>query len=115
MDHILLHYTRTRVLWHLLFSLFGVVWVLPSSIREVLLGWHGSFVGKKRKKTWRAAPLYRFWTIWKERNSKTFDNEGQSIQGLKSSFSCNLGAWCKMHIVPRPHSLIDFVECLGLG
>ena len=51
-DHMLIHYIKTQVLWHLLFSLFGVSWVLPSSIRELLLSWHKSFVGRKRKKVW---------------------------------------------------------------
>ena len=43
-NHILIHCTKTRVLWKLLFALFGVTWVLPCSIRETLLGWFGSFM-----------------------------------------------------------------------
>ena len=46
-DRLLVHYVKTRVLWELLCVLFGVSWVLPSLIRESLLSWHGSFVGKK--------------------------------------------------------------------
>ena len=62
-DHLLLHCSKARALWELLFTLVGVSWVLPSSVRETLLSWHGSFVGKKRKKVWRAAPLHIFWTV----------------------------------------------------
>ena len=66
-DHILLHCDKARVLWDLLFSLFRVFWVMQSTVREAMLSWHGSFVGRKRKKVWRAAPLCIFWTIWKEK------------------------------------------------
>ena len=64
-DHLLIHGTKARVVWELLFNLFGASWVLPSSVKEILLGWHGSFVGKKRVKVWRTAPLCLFWTVWK--------------------------------------------------
>ncbi|RVX20823.1 Protein HUA2-like 3 [Vitis vinifera] len=49
-DHLLIHCTKSKVLWDLLFTLFSVQWVLPLSVKEVLLGWHDSFVGKKRRK-----------------------------------------------------------------
>ena len=78
-DHLLLHCSKTRALWDLLFTLFGVSWLLPSLVRETLLNWHGSFVGKKRKKVWRAAPLYIFWTVWKVRNRLAFKNDVLSI------------------------------------
>ncbi|RVX01863.1 hypothetical protein CK203_019500 [Vitis vinifera] len=51
-DHILLHCSVVRVLRQLLFALFGVSWVLSSSVRETLLAWHDSCVGMKRKKAW---------------------------------------------------------------
>ena len=49
-DHLLLHCVMTRTLWNLLFSLFGVEWVLSSTVKETHLGWHGAFVGKICKK-----------------------------------------------------------------
>ena len=75
-----------RVLRDLLFILFRVSWVLPSSVRETLLSWHGSFMGKKCKKVWRVAPLYIFWTVWKARNRLTFNDDVLSIQRLKYIF-----------------------------
>ncbi|RVW44116.1 putative ribonuclease H protein [Vitis vinifera] len=53
---LLLFCEKARMLWLLIFSFFGVQWVMHSSVRRNLLGWHGSFVGKKREKAWRAAP-----------------------------------------------------------
>ena len=49
-DHIPIHCYTARVLWKLLFSLFCVLQALPSSVKETFLGWHGSFVGKKKEK-----------------------------------------------------------------
>ena len=62
-DHLLLHCVKTRVLWNLLFSLCGVAWTLSCIVKETLLGWHGAFVGKARKKAWQMAPLCIFWSI----------------------------------------------------
>ena len=39
-DHLLFHYEKLRVLWELLFSLFGVYWVIPS-VWETPLSWRG--------------------------------------------------------------------------
>ena len=62
-DHLLIHCTKARLLWDLLLAIFGVPWVFPLSVRETLLPWRGTFVGKKRKKAWMAAPLSIFWSI----------------------------------------------------
>ncbi|KAJ9692729.1 hypothetical protein PVL29_011694 [Vitis rotundifolia] len=89
-DHLLLHCVKTRALWSLLFSLFGVACVLSGSVKETLLGWHGAFVRKTRKKAWQMAPLCIFWSVWKERNLLAFGNEELSLQRLNYSFVCNL-------------------------
>ena len=101
------------MLWNLVFSLFGVNWVLPLMVRDTLLGWSASFVDKKHGKTWRAAPLCLFWTVWKERNRIVFYNEALSIQRLKNSFVCNLLSWSKSCLDGEPRSLINFVDWLG--
>ena len=59
-DHILLHCAKTRTLWALFFTLFRVQWVLPASVKMMLLGWNGSFVGKNRKEVWRVDSLCIF-------------------------------------------------------
>ena len=112
-DHLLLHCTKTRVLWDLLFNLFGLSGVLPSSVRETLLSWHGSFVGKKRKKVWRAAPLYIFWMVWKARNRLAFKDDVLSIPRLKYSFVLSLWSEAKLFIVDCPLTIVSFIDWLG--
>ena len=68
-------------------------------------------MGKKREnKVWQAAPLCHFWTIWKERNSRAFNNEEHSVQGIKFSFLYNLWALSKLFIALGPSSTVDFVD-----
>ncbi|RVX21575.1 putative ribonuclease H protein [Vitis vinifera] len=108
-DHILLHCDKVRTLWVLLYSMFGVQWVLPATVKETLSGWNGSFVGKKRKGVWKASPLYLFWTVWKTRNKVAFEEEELSIQRLKASFVYFLWWETKRSIKDGPSTLVDFV------
>ena len=112
-DHILIHCFKAKVLWELIFALFGVTWVLPLLVRETLLGWYGSFVGKKRQKVWKTVPLCLFWMIWKEINRIAFENEEFLIQRMKNSFVCSYWSWTKLFIDERPLSLINFFDWLG--
>ena len=112
-NHLLLHCSRTRVLGDLLFTLFGVSWVLPSSVRETLLSWNGFFVGKKRKKAWRAAPLHIFWTVWKARNRLAFKDDMLSIQRLKHSFILSFWSETKLFIDDCPLTIANFIDWLG--
>ena len=74
-DHfLLLCSSRVQDLWALLFTIFGVNWVLPGSVRETLNGWQGSLIRKNLKKLWLAAPLCLVWIIWKERNKAVFED-----------------------------------------
>ncbi|RVW93915.1 putative mitochondrial protein [Vitis vinifera] len=111
-DHILIDCTRARVIWELLFALFGVTWVLPFSVRDTVIGWCGFNLGKKRRKVWKAAPLCLFWAVWKERNRIAFDNEEFSIHRLKNYFVCNLWSWTKS-VVNEGASCIP--PCMLLG
>ena len=72
-NHILLHYDSARMLWQLVFSVFGIEWVIHSSPRLMLLSWNVSYIGKRRKRAWMMVPLCLFWTIWWERNWRAFN------------------------------------------
>lgn len=58
---------KSPILWHLILAIFDLQWVMPVLIKDELIRWRGAFVGKKRKKAWKAASLCLFWTLWKER------------------------------------------------
>lgn len=65
-------------------------------MKETLLEWHGSFVGRKRLKMWKVALYTFFGQFWKERDIIVFENEDFSIQRLKNYFVCRLWNWYKV-------------------
>ena len=58
---------------------FGVSWVFLLSVKETLIGWRGSFVGKKRKVAWLMGPLCLFWVIGNAGKSIAFEDGVLSI------------------------------------
>ncbi|RVW94823.1 DEAD-box ATP-dependent RNA helicase 39 [Vitis vinifera] len=56
----LLHCVMTRTLWNLLFSLFGVEWVLSGTVKETLLGGMERLWGKSVKRRGKWPPYVYF-------------------------------------------------------
>ena len=59
-DHILLHCDKTRVLWELFLSFFGVTWVFPTSVRRAL---EGDFCGQEEKGGFEGWALMAFFFL----------------------------------------------------
>jgi hypothetical protein len=56
-DHILLHCDVARVVWSYFYSLFGVEWVMPSSVLDLMSGW-GTLLGRGSAiRSWKQVPL----------------------------------------------------------
>ena len=71
-------------------------------------------VRKKSKKAWKTALLCFFWTIWRERNRRTFEKLEQVDQTLKQSFMYIFFlVWVIVYRGYRALSMMDFVEWLS--
>ena len=95
-NHILIHCDKTRNLWTFLLAVFGLVWVLPALVRNLLLQWKIKKVkGLHKKKTavWCLAQICLFWCIWKEHNWRVFEDEELSHQRVKDFFIWLLLEW----------------------
>ena len=66
-------------------------------------------MGKKRKKIWMVAPLYLFWTLWRERNRVLFETEVISVQRIKANFVTNLWTWANLYSVDNTNFVLDFL------
>ena len=101
-------------------AIFGMGWVFPFLVCQALLSWQEARVGKNKKKGRRAAPLYLFWTVWRERNRVAFDNAVFLEYRLKSFFICNFWACSNVYSggIDRysggtNRSLPDFLAWMG--
>ena len=106
-----MHCQKARILQDIILTIVGTTWVFPLYVRQTLLTWQGAHVGKKHKKVWETAPLCLFWTIWREPNRVTFDNEAFSARKMKTIFICNVWSWSNV-CRESNRSLLDFLAWL---
>uniref|UniRef100_A0A2N9EWI3 Reverse transcriptase zinc-binding domain-containing protein n=1 Tax=Fagus sylvatica TaxID=28930 RepID=A0A2N9EWI3_FAGSY len=53
-DHLLLHCEIASALWYFVFQTFGIHWVIPAKVIDLLFGWHNWF-GKHYSGVWNLA------------------------------------------------------------
>lgn len=71
--------------------------MMTSSLRETVLAWHHSFVDKM-KEGLDGCLVVCFWTLWKERNQRSFKSKEMFYQSLKLTFLCNLLSWVRSYV-----------------
>jgi hypothetical protein len=62
-DPLLLHCKVARELWNLIFTLFGVHWVLPAKVIQVLDCWRAQVGSRSVLDVWQMALLCLMWSI----------------------------------------------------
>jgi hypothetical protein len=92
-DHLLLHCPFAWELWSMVFELFGVLWVMPRSIVEMLECWQGNFGKHRNCLIWRVVPHCLMWSIWRERNGRSFEDCERSYVEIKLFFLRSLWEW----------------------
>ena len=65
-NHLFLHCPIAYELWSMVWTLFGLLWVMPHSVTDLFLSGQGSFGGHRSIDLWRAVPHCVLWCIWRE-------------------------------------------------
>jgi len=89
----------------------GIKWVKPGSIKGVLSSWIRDGNASKEER-WKFVPACVCWTIWKERNNRSFENVQNSLQKIKMNCLALLYFWCKQDILARTEDIFDVLDCL---
>ena len=103
------------VLWlerygHLFFYLFGVQWVMPKKVVDLLVCWNWRDTRNCIGVIWNAIPLCITWIIWKERNNRTFEDLEHLLASVKLSLLCTLYAWMAKLSGHSFSSILDFLD-----
>jgi hypothetical protein len=108
-DHLLLHCGAARALWNAFFNRFGLCWVMPCSVKELLASRWSS--GRSRSAVvWKMVPLCFMWYIWSERNNRCFEDSSRSIEKLLHFFLFTLFSWTAGRLASQVISFPDFLS-----
>uniref|UniRef100_A0A2N9J9F5 Reverse transcriptase domain-containing protein n=1 Tax=Fagus sylvatica TaxID=28930 RepID=A0A2N9J9F5_FAGSY len=109
-NHLLLHCPVAWELWSMVLILFGITWVMPRGVVDLLNCWHGPRSKSEAGKIWKMTPHCLMWCIWQERNDRTFNGEEKSIPALKFHLLHILLSWAKAAHLDSSCSLSDMID-----
>ena len=111
-DHLFLHCRVAKEIWSLAFRFVGIDWVLPHRVSDLLFGWWNWF-GKKFSSVWNLIPSCLIWIIWRERNSRTFENKEIALDKILEIFFGVLYDWSRAWGLTSSPSVGDFLDSLA--
>jgi hypothetical protein len=106
-DHLLLHCDVASVVWNSLFSCFGVSWVMPRRVIDLLACWWSS--GRSRSAiVWKMTLIFIFWCLWWERNNRSFEDLERTLEETLSLFYHTLYCWTSAYVHPLLFLFLTF-------
>jgi hypothetical protein len=108
-DHLLIHCWFARQLWNFVFQSVGIDWVLPHHVPKMLFNWWNWF-GKRSSGVWNLIPSCLMWTIWRERNKRTFENMETPLAKIIEIFFVSLFDWSRAWGLTSSTSVGEFLE-----
>ena len=108
-DHLLLHCPIAIQLWSMVFTLFGLYWVMLKSVVDLLACWQGKFGRHRNNISWMAVSRL-MWCIWLEQNNWCFEDSERTVIDLKLLFFKTLLYWMSVvenHSISSNYDLMD--------
>ena len=81
---LLLHCDLARDCWSLVLCLFGLMWVMPQKVIDLLVCWKGLFGRHQIGDIWDTIPLWLMWLF----GEKTIAGLVKDLNELRQSFRC---------------------------
>ena len=109
-SHMLLHCSAAREVWLFIFNIFGIQWVMPGGVLDLLSCWRDSCHSVRIRKLWDMVPLCVFWCLWWERNARSFEGTERNLIEVKGIVLRTLMDWSKATRVVPFSSVFDFLD-----
>lgn len=109
-DRLLFHCLMAREIWSFVVCLFGLQWVMPKKVVELLVCWNWRDSRNRMGVIWNAIPLCITLIIWKEWDNRTFEDLEHSLASVKLSLLCTLYAWMATLSGHSFSSMLDFLD-----
>jgi len=113
-DHLFLHCMVATELWRTILQLFGVEWVTPGSVKDMLGSWRGQKGNRTLIPIWHMAPLCLMWCIWRERNARCFEDCETGLLNLKRKMLQTLFMWREKIQFMHECSYFEFIDRCSL-
>jgi len=113
-DHLFLHCMVATKLWRTILHLFGVEWVMPGSVKDMLGSWRGQKGNRTLIQIWRMAPLCLMWCVWREQNTRCFEDCETGLSNLKRKMLQMLFMWRDRIKLMHECSYFDFLDRCSL-
>ena len=92
-----LHCEVAQELGSSLFHLFGIDWVMPRRVWELLVCWRVPAWSRNILEVWLLAPLCLMWCICREQNARRFEDREISVVELKNIMFKSLYTWIEAY------------------
>ncbi len=90
--------------------LFGIFWVMPRDVIDLVNCWNGNLGKSKAGKIWKMIPQFLMWCLWREQNDRTFNGFEKSILAIKFQFLHTLLDWLKASHLDSTMPLSDMTD-----
>ena len=114
-DHLLIHCPIAFDLWSMVFTLFGIHWVMLKTVVDLLACWQGKLGRHRNSAIWMIVPHCLMWCIWRERNNRHFEDLERSIADLKLFFLKTLLDWVTVFGFRSFSSIHGFMDFCTFG
>ncbi|KAL4626758.1 hypothetical protein ACB092_05G120500 [Castanea dentata] len=113
-NHLLLHCPVTHALWSCMLQAFGIPWVMPGSVADLICCWY-QWHGKDKSVIWNLVPGCLMWIVWLERNRRSFEDKEKALIELILLCQRSLLEWSRCWGFTNCSSISMFMSSLSLS